>query len=135
LDWRTLALSILRLPATLRFCVKDPPLKMEIQKSKMLCHGSWHALSRQMSRVKPQKPLAKSEIVTVSRVKTPGEVSHRIAAPRPVRRGEESTERGQLTNSNFSPGSDPRLFAVIRAYLRLFAASTALAPVSNLSRI
>jgi hypothetical protein len=37
-----------------------------------VCHGSWHGLSRQMSRVKSQKSLGKSGIVTVSRVKTPG---------------------------------------------------------------
>jgi hypothetical protein len=64
-----------------------PNSKFENQKSKMACHGSRHGLSRQMSRVKSQKSLGKPELVTVSRVKTPGEVSQRIAAPRPVGRG------------------------------------------------
>ena len=49
--------------------------KFENQSSRMTCHGSRHGLSPQMSRVKRQKSLGKSEIVTVSRVKTPGAVS------------------------------------------------------------
>jgi len=51
----------------------------------MACHGSWHALLGLMSRVKPQKSLDKSEIVTVSRVKTPGVPTLTEAAPLALR--------------------------------------------------
>jgi hypothetical protein len=100
-----------------------PNSKFKNQNSKIACHGSSHALSRLVSRVKRQKSFGKTDIVTVSRVKAPGEVSQQIAAPRPVGWGEGSRVRGQLSDSDFRPEpglrsvairGNPRLTAPIR---------------------
>jgi hypothetical protein len=67
-----------------------------------------HASARLMSRVNPQKSLGKSEIVTVSRVKTPGGVPI-LTEVAPLA---QRAVTGQQT-------SLPRLSAVIYAYPRL----------------
>jgi hypothetical protein len=75
------------------------------------CHEPCHALSREMSRVKSQKSLGKSDVVTVSRVKTPGKgVATEVGAVSSPRLRVGPLWIGPLLQS-----------AVIRAYPRLFA--------------
>jgi hypothetical protein len=95
-----------------------------------------HGLSRQMSRVKPQKSLGKSDIVTVSRVKTPGEVdikvgrgvltapsaSARCALRRPCVYVSPVLTLQRFNDLTFQRANGirgySRLFAVIRTYSR-----------------
>jgi hypothetical protein len=72
-----------------------------ILSSKLKCHGSRHGVSRQMSRVKSQKSLGKSEIVTVSRVKTPERVSVKVA-PAVLRLCLESPRSAFLSSLQYS---------------------------------
>jgi hypothetical protein len=81
-----------------------------------------------MSRVKSQKSLGESDIVTVSRVKTPGEVSGPLE------------NRNSKIENPFSIRAYPRFedapqaFAPIRAYSRLFASIRGLNFLSSPNR-
>jgi hypothetical protein len=97
--------------------------KIEIQKSKMPCHGFGTRASRLMSRVKPQKSLGKHELVTVSRVKTPGGVSRLVMVDPLALRAATTTcvNFPSFQRSSMPLWTDPRLSAVIRGNPRLSA--------------